>query len=162
MKIARNRRHVSLVPPSPEAEPQVESRPAPVPGVALARVLGRAGAAWRVHMAGGEQTVAADPAIDPALLDEAARSGARVVLELGPAPAIAGVLQTARAIAIGRDGSVDISVKRLAVTVAEEALLKSAGAFLKVGPQELELYGNRLVSRARELYRVLGRMVKIN
>jgi hypothetical protein len=159
MKTARDRRHVSLVPPL-EAAARADAPPAPALG--LARVLGRDGDRWQVQGPAGAQTVAADPAIDPALLDEAARTGARVVLELGPAPVIAGLLQTARAVVIDRGGAVELTVKRLAVTVAEEALLKSAGAFLKIGPQELELYGQRLVSRARELYRVLGRMVKIN
>jgi hypothetical protein len=157
MKSARERR-MALVPESPADE----AAPALAPGLTLGRVLGRAGDGWRVAASGGEHVVAADPSIDPALLDDAARSGARVVLEGGRAPVIAGVLLTARPVTVDRAGSVELEVKRLVVTAAESALLRSPGAFLKVGGDELELYANRLVSRARELYRVLGRMVKIN
>ena len=77
-------------------------------------------------------------------------------------PVIVGVLSTARAVAIGRDGAVDARVRRFAVTVEEEAVVRSRAAFIQVKAAEVELYGNRVVTRARELAQVLARMIKLN
>jgi hypothetical protein len=119
---------------------------------------------WRVRAGGAELVAEADRAIDPALLREAIATGARVVLEAAPGapPVIAGVLATARALTIDRTGAVEAEVRRLALTATEEALLRGPGAFVRLKVDEVELYGKRVVSRARELCRILGRMVKIN
>jgi len=127
----------------------------------LAKVIGREGESCRVLVAGAEWTVTVDPCVDPVLLDEAAASGAWAVVTDGGAPCVLGLLCTSRSLAIDRDGSVDAELKRFHVS-AEEALLKTGGAFLQLKEQEIELYGQRIVSRARELLRLLGRMIKLN
>src|SRR3954468_10416162 len=90
-----------------------EAREAPaLPAVALGVVLGEAGGGrWRVRAGGVERLLAADASVDPALLREAAASGARVVLDAGSeAAVIAGVLATQRALTIDRDGAVTAEV----------------------------------------------------
>jgi hypothetical protein len=141
-----------------------DEEPAPA-SLGLAVVVGAApDGRWRVRAGGADVVADADPAIDPALLREAIATGARVVLEVAPGvpPVIAGVLATARALTIDRSGAVEAEVRRLALTATEEALLRGPGAFVRLKIDEVELYGKRVVSRARELCRLLGRMVKIN
>lgn len=132
-------------------------------GVALGVVEGRAGDGhWRVRVGAELVTAACDPAVDPALVEDARGAGARVVLDLAGAPVIAGVLLTARPVTLGRDGSVSLEVRRFVVTAAEEAMLRTHAAFVQVKGADVESFGNRVVSRARELLKVLGRNVRIN
>src|SRR5262245_36205501 len=137
---------------------------AAAPAVALGVLLAEADGRWRVRLGAGERMVDADPTVDPALLREAMASGARVVLDASDpdAPVVVGALVTARALTVDRSGAVDAQVRRFAITASEETLLRAAGAFVRVAREDVELYGLRVVSRARELCRVLGRMVKIN
>lgn len=117
---------------------------------------------WRVR-AGRETFIAVcDPSVDPALLDEAVRTGARVVVDLADEPVIAGALSTSRAVTYDREGAVLIEARRFVVTAAEEALLRTRAAFVQVKGGDVESFGERVVSRARELLKVLGRNVRIN
>jgi hypothetical protein len=145
----------------------IKRSPAPAPaapGVALAVLLGEVDGRFRARVGGAEHLVTADPSVDPELLREAIRTGARVVLDAAGDgdPVIVGALATARALVIDRTGAVEAKLRRLALTASEEALLAGPGAFVRLKLQDVELYGRRVVSRARELCRVLGRMVKIN
>ncbi len=133
--------------------------PEPPAGIQLGRAIARQGQAFRVRVGGFERELSLDAAVDPALLDEAIASGARVVVE---GDVIVGALTTARAVLIGRDGGVDAQVARFQVTAKDELTLRSAGAFVLLRGGEVELFGNRVLTRARELVKLLGRMVKVN
>jgi uncharacterized membrane protein len=149
--------------PEPEEAPAAPAA-APVAGVTLAVLVGESDGRFRARLAGAEREVAVDASVDPELLREAIRSGARVVLDAsgeGP-PVVVGALATARALTIDRTGAVEAKLRRFALTASDEALLAAAGAFVRLKRDDVELYGKRVVSRARELVRVLGRMVKIN
>ena len=141
-----------------------EAAVAAEPGIALGLLLGELDGRFRARVGGVERLVDVDPSVDPELLREAIRSGARVVLEPTEAGALAvvGVLSTARVLTIDRSGAVEAQVRRIALSASEEALLAAPGAFIRAKREDIELYGRRVISRARELYRVLGRMVKIN
>src|SRR5262249_52768097 len=127
----------------------------------LAKIIARDGDWCRVRVGGSERTVAIDPCVDPALLDEAAASDGWAVVILGLTPCIVGLLRTSRSLTVDRDGSVDAKLKNFRVS-AGETLFKTAGAFFLLKEEEIELYGQRIVSRARELLRLLGRMIKLN
>jgi len=131
-------------------------------GIRLAAVVGREGDRFRVRAGRGELLAACDPSVDPALVEAARESGARVVLEDGPVPVIVGALATRRAVEVGPDEEVRLSVKRFAVEAAEEAVLRTRSAFLRVNGDEVELFGGRILSRARELARVLARAIQLN
>jgi len=138
-------------------------KPAAAAGVALGVVEGRAGdGQWRVRVGTSVHAMACDPSVDPRVVDEAAASGARVVVDLGAEPVIVGALVTARPVTVGRDGVLALEVKRFVVTAAEEAMIRTQSAFVQVKGADVESYGNRVVSRARELLKVLGRNVRIN
>jgi len=135
------------------------------PSVSLAKVVGPAAAGWRVRMGGRPRIVAADASVDPALLEDAAKSGATVVIDEnaeGGGAAIVGVLATSRAVTIDKNGVVDARVKRFRITADEEALLRTMTAFVRLKGDDAEVYGNEVVTRARELCRIFGRMIKLN
>src|SRR5262245_24418160 len=122
---------------------QVQPQPDAAPGIALGVLLAEADGRWRVRLGTGEKMVGVDPTVDPALLREALRSGARVVLDTTDpeAPVVVGALVTGRALTIDRAGDVAAQVRRFKVTAAEEALLSAAGAFVRVAREDVELYG---------------------
>ncbi len=159
MSIAARERRLTAVPGGAAEEgPGRESGS----GVRLARVLGREGDAFRVRVAGAERVAACDPSVDPALVEAAIASGARVVVEDGPAPLIVGGLSTGRAVEVTRDGEVALSVKRFRVAAEEEISLRTRAAFLQVTGGEVEIFGRRIVSRAREVARLLARVIQLN
>ena len=139
-----------------------EVPPAATGGIRLVAVVGREGDRFRVRSGRWERLVACDPSVDPALVEAARASGARVVLEEGPAPVIVGALATRRAVEVGPGEEVRLSVKRFAVEVAEEAVVRTRSAFLRVKGDEVELFGGRILSRAREVARVLARAIQLN
>jgi hypothetical protein len=143
---------------TPTESPRVVYLQAPV---TLARLVAREGDRWRATVGGAEVTLGRDPSVDPALLDEALAQGARVLVEGAP-PEIVGVLQVARSVRVDREGDVDLRVRRFVVTAAEEALVRTAKAFVQLRDDEAEVFGRRVVVRAREIARVLGRMVQLN
>jgi len=132
------------------------------PTLGLAKLIAREGAQWRVEVAGVKRMAGVDGGVDPALLDEAQRLGVRVVLELGSDPLIVGCLHTRRAVTIDADDVVRLRAAAVTVEGRDEVTLKSAGAFVRLKGAEVETYGSRVVHTARELFKVLGRMVKIN
>jgi hypothetical protein len=145
------------------APDQTAQAPRSTPGAALVgRLVDQGADGWWVSLGGEARLVAADPSVDPALLAEAHAQRARVVVEDGPRPAIVGVLLTSRPIVIDRAGVVDVEVERFSVTARREAILKSATAFLRLSAVEAEVYGVRVIARARETAKILARMIALN
>ncbi len=140
------------------------TRPQAAPAsVLLGRAVGPGDGGFRVLVGGRERVVAVHESVDPALLAEAARTGAMVVIDGAASPAqIVGTLQTRRAIAIEPDGAVRASVRALDLAVAERAVVRSQKAFVAVEGDEVELFGQRLLLKAHDVLRALGRLVKIN
>jgi hypothetical protein len=138
-------------------------RPESIQSVALGTVLGQEGERWRVRTAAGEQLLPLDPSVDPLLVDEARAAGARVLLEVGPTGAfVVGVVQTSRALQIDRRGVIDAVVERLSLQAREEVVLKTFSAFLQLKRGEVELRGVRTLVRAREMAKVLARIISLN
>ena len=138
-------------------------RTEPAAVVALGTVLGSEGERWRIRMAGSEQLLPLDPSVDPLLLEEARASGGRVLIEIGACgPAVVGVVQTSRSLRIDRDGVVEARVERLSIQARTEAVLKTFDAFLHLKGPEVELRGVRTLIRAREMAKVLARIISLN
>lgn len=127
----------------------------------LASVVSSEGGSFRIRYVGTERVVACDPSVDPALVEMAIASRARVVVEDGPEPSIVGTLLTGRPLEVDREGNLRASLKRFEVT-ADEALLKTDSAFLWLKGDEVEMFGRRILSRAREVARILARMIQLN
>lgn len=144
-----------------EDEGRGRARPAPwaPPTIALARVRERAGEAWIVEAGGRSWEVGVDPSVDPALVVEAAALGARVVVE---GSTVVGVISTRRAIHMDHEGRVDAEVTSFALKAREELLLKTPGAFVRAKAREIEIYGDRVLTRARDVAKILAAMIKLN
>jgi hypothetical protein len=146
----------------------VRHRAAPGPATAgalsLATVLAKSGGGWRVRAGARTRVVAADPSVDPVLLETCVVSCAHVVIDEAAegGPRIVGALATSPALTIDRAGNVEARVKRLRITASEEALLRTLSSFLRVKGDDVEIFGEDVVTRARELCRLFGRMIKLN
>jgi hypothetical protein len=159
MSIAARERRLTAVPGgAPGEDPGRDAGGA----IRLARAIAREGDAFRVRVGGAEWLAECDPSVDPALVDAAIASGARVVLEDGPAPVIVGALATRRAVEVNRAGEVELAVKRFRVAADEEISLRTDSAFLRARRGEVEIFGRRVLSRAREVVRILARAIQLN
>jgi hypothetical protein len=146
-------------------KPSLEPRPHDGgAGITLAKVMGRVPGGWRVRVGGIERLAMLDGAVDPALVDEAQASGARVVLDTSEPPAvlIVGLLTTARPVSLDRNGDLAVRARRILLDATERALVRLPGAFVEVKQGEIELYANRVVTRAREMAKTLAAMIKLN
>jgi phosphohistidine swiveling domain-containing protein len=129
----------------------------------LAGIVGRAEDRWRVRIGTLEHVVPADPSVDPVLLEEAMRTGARAVLDAsGDVPVIVGLLVTTRSLTVDREGVVDAKVRSLRVAAEEEITLKIPRAFFRMQGEQLETYGQQILTRARGVLRLLGVAIKLN
>lgn len=147
-----------------EGVEEVSAKVLPLHGaVALGVLVGRAeGARWRARIHGQERLVRADDAVDPALLEEAVASGARVLIEGGVDPCIVGAVMTSRPVVHGRDGSVHVRAPELTVEAERVVTLKTPWSFLRLNQSDAELYGQRVVVKAREVARLLARLISMN
>ncbi|MFN0062277.1 MAG: hypothetical protein ACKVPX_07150, partial [Myxococcaceae bacterium] len=101
--------------------------------------------------------------LDPALLEDALARHARVVVDASVAPpVIAGLLMTQRTIVVDAAGGVDAELQHFRVTAREDAMLRTDRAFVRLTSAGVEMLGNRIVVRAREVAKILGRLVKLN
>jgi hypothetical protein len=146
-------RKLVAVPAVPEADAEGT--------ILLGRVLSREGDLFRVRYGGRDRLGACDPSVDPALIDLAIATGARVVIEDAFEPTIVGTLLTRRPVEVDRDGAVHVEATRFEVT-ADEALLKTRSAFLSLKADEVEIFGRRILSRARDVARILAAAIQLN
>ncbi len=131
------------------------------PPITLALVLAREEAGYRVRVGVSEALFELDAAVDPALIDEAIATKARVIVDPST-NSICGVLMTRRALHIDRDGDVRADVRRLEISTAEGALLKTPRSFLQLDDERLELFARETVVRARDAFRALAQLIKLN
>lgn len=161
MKPASQRARRSAAKRSPPA-PAAKAQPLPTGAVLLATVLAEEPGGWRVRIGAQERVVPLDASVDPALVREALADGTRVLLEAGDSPVVVGVVQTSRVLRVDRRGGVDASVERFQVQARQGVTLKTAAAFMQVKGAEVELYGTRVLTRAREVAKILARMINLN
>lgn len=148
--------------PADEVSPPATRAVYAPPPVQLGVVVAREGDRWRVRVGREERLLSRDASVDEALVDEAMATGARVVVDLDEGPAVVGVLLTRRALTVTPDGDVEASVRRFKVSARDEAVLQTPGAFVRAKGDEVELFGARVLTRAREVARILARMIKLN
>ena len=146
-------------PVSIESLPQTD---AVASGPTLARLLGRSEDGYLVEVAGRPCLAAADDDVDPALLADVIARRGRVVLDGSEVqPVIVGVLQTRRTLELDRQGRLVAELDELAVT-ARRILLRAPRTFVQLADGGLELYGDKVLTRARSLAKTLAAMIKFN
>jgi hypothetical protein len=142
-----------------EAAPKLVYTNAPV---LLGRVMERTRAGYIVDLGAVKREMVADPSVDPALIEEAMQRGARVLVDQSGEPCIVGVIATQRSVVIDSEGRVDAKVRSFSVDAREEVLLKVPGAFMRAVGREVEVYGDRVLTRARDLAKIMSAMIKLN
>ncbi|MCP3065268.1 hypothetical protein LXT21_41495 [Myxococcus sp. K38C18041901] len=162
MKPARQRARRAPVKRGSTPKPEASSQPELDGSVRLATVLAEEPQGWRVRLGARDQVLSLDASVDPALVREALEDGARVLVELASPPVLVGVVQTSRALRVDRQGRVDSEVERFELHARQGATVKTAGAFVQVKGSEVELYGTRILTRAREVAKILARMINLN
>ncbi len=161
--VAKSSKEVALVQDeaqSAEPSPRVVYVQAPV---LLGRLVRADGDEWIVRLGGQERTIAVDETVDRALLWDAYERGARVLVDQSDdEPVIAGVVATQRSLVIDTEGHVDVELESMKISARTELLLKTPGAFLRAMDREVELFGDTVLTRARNLAKVLAAMIKLN
>jgi len=132
-------------------------------GLGLAELLaGGSEARWHVRVGTFTLEAEVDPSVDPAFLEECRRDGRRVLITGGARPLIVGALQARRALEIDREGRVNAEVESFHIKATSEVTLQTAAAFIQLKAEEIELYGERVLTRARGLAKTLARMISLN
>lgn len=130
-------------------------------GVCSARLVGhddqRATLVWR----GAADPVDADvaPDVEPELLAAALRDGDRVLVEVseGERPLVVGVLQTR----LRRE--VRITADEIHLEAAKKLVLRAGRAVIRLHDDgEVELLGTRVNAVSRGLFRLVGRVLRLN
>lgn len=142
-----------------EAEPRLVYTQAPV---LLGRIVERGERGWVVDLGPVRRELDADDGVDPALLEEAKEAGARVLVDASATPLIVGVVATRRALSIDADGRVAAKVRSIELSADEEIVFRIPGAFLRAKAREVEVYGERVLTRARNLAKIMAAMIKLN
>jgi hypothetical protein len=130
--------------------------------ILLAKLVEKTDTGWKVDLGTVVREIAVDASVDPSLLHEAYEHGARAIVDASGTPAIVGVVATRRALSIDREGRVDAKVKALEVTAEEQILFKVPGAFVRAKAREVEVFGERVITRARNVAKILAAMIKLN
>lgn len=154
---------VSAEPPPPSQKRLAKPREpaAIVPGLRTARVVTAAGRAAEVLFRGEHLTVTAavSEEVDAEVLKRAADNRDAVLIEVtlnGP-PLIVGVIQTKMPKTISLKGTtVEIEADR-------EILLKTKRGALRIREDgDIELVGSRIMAMSRGLFRIVGKMLRLN
>lgn len=130
--------------------------------VLLGKLVRRDCEEWVVQIGGADRTLRADSCVDPMLLEEAMKRGAKVIIDQSEEPLIAGVVATQRSLVVDREGAVDAELEQFKLTARREVLLKTPGAFIRAKRAEVEVFGNRVLTRGREVARIIAAMIELN
>lgn len=153
---------VSADPPPPSEKRAVKPhRTAEVSGLRTARLITAAGRAAEIMFRGQRVAVVAAVAeeVEAKVLEQAAKNRDSVLVEVSPdaAPLIVGVIQTRM--------PRDISLKgaRIEIEAEQEVLIRSGRGALRIREDgDVELVGSRVVAMSRGLFRLVGKMLRLN
>ncbi len=117
----------------------------------------------RVHLRlrgrGGEVEADVDDDVDLELLRRAEQNGDAVLVEEehGVAPVVVGVVQTRL------PDTLELRARKVVVEGEEEVLIRSGTGALRIRQDgDVELVGSRIMTMSRGLFRLVGRMLRLN
>jgi hypothetical protein len=149
--------------PLPEAAPRPTPAPdaAAIPALRTARVTAvRGKEASIVYRArGAEVTATLDEGVDVDLVKRALTGHERVLVEIDPevGPVIVGVVQTRL------PDVVEIKARKITLDADEELLLRSGRGAMRIREDgDVELVGSRVSTLSRGLFRIVGRVLRLN
>jgi len=153
------------VPASPEQAtapgPLASESTAGSPVLRTARVANIDGSEAQIVYRGRSTPVTAkiDAGVDRGLVARAMAGGEAVLVEVDPeaGPVIVGTVQTRAPEAI------ELKARRIVVEAEEELLLRSGRAAVRLRADgDLEVVGSRISMVSRGLYRIVGRLLRLN
>jgi hypothetical protein len=150
--------------PTPVAESQAFAPARPtkvVDGLRTARVTGLSGLKATVVLRGRPEALDATvaPEVDPAVVADAMASGDSVLVELaeGERPLVVGVLHTRR------PREIRLKATTIQIEGEEEVLLRAGRGALRIRADgDIEVVGSRISAASRGLFRIVGRLLRLN
>jgi hypothetical protein len=128
-------------------------------GLRVARVISVSGGTALIAWRGADARVAATLAkgLEPELVAQAAEEGGTVLVEEGRPALVVGVLQTRRPRELKlRAGSVTIEGE-------QEVLIRAGRAAIRLREDgDVEIVGSRISAASRGLFRLVGRILRLN
>jgi hypothetical protein len=141
---------------------RVEPPPALNPGgggLRVARLVsighGAALIAWR----GSEARVGAviAPGVETELLEQTIEDGGMVMVEDGPPPLVVGVLQTRR------PRKLELTAETVTIEGEREVLIRAGRSAIRLREDgDIEIVGSRISAASRGLFRLVGRILRLN
>jgi len=107
----------------------------------------------------GELSAELAPGVSPAIIEQAVTTGNAVLLECagGAAPLVVGVLQTKM------PDELHVRARRVELEADEEIVLRSGHGALRIRQDgEVEIVGSRISALSRGLFRLVGRILRLN
>ncbi len=149
--------HVTAPAAAAPLAPAAESAPV----VRSARIVSMSGAEVLVALRGQREPIAADVAaeVDRELVERALASGDAVLVEQEPGerPVIVGVLQTRI------PSKLELRAETIHIEADREVLLRAGTAALRIREDgDVELVGSRILHMSRGLFRLVGRVLRLN
>jgi hypothetical protein len=150
---------------SPEAavtpEPRAAAEQPPRAYLAMARVISVKGREAQIVFRGKASPVTAtiDEGVDRALVEGAAARGDMMLVEVDPGatPVVVGMVQR-RA-----PETLELRADRVVIEAGRELLLRSGRGALRIREDgDVELVGSRISTVSRGLFRVVGRILRLN
>jgi len=128
-------------------------------GLRVARIVSVAGGAALIEWRGSASRVAAilAPGLEVELLEQAVEEGGMVLVEDGPPPLVVGVLQTRR--------PRELKIRAGTVTIEgeHEVMIRAGRAAIRLRADgDIEIVGSRISAASRGLFRLVGRVLRLN
>jgi hypothetical protein len=135
--------------------------PEPAPALRTARVTSMAGGSAQITWRGLRQPIAAelDEGVDSELVKRAMEGGDRVLVEIDPAlgPLIVGVVQ--RRV----PSKVELRGETVVIEAEREILLRTGRGAMRIREDgDIEVVGSRISTMSRGLFRIVGRVLRLN
>lgn len=131
------------------------------PGMRTARVVSVDGRSARVLLRGSREEIVAQiaPETEREIIEDAVAQKEPVLLEIGDdgQPLVVGVVQTRR------PSEVHVTGEKIVVEGSREVLLRSGRAALRLREDgDIEIVGSRISAASRGLFRIVGRILRLN
>lgn len=114
-----------------------------------------------VEVGGTEYALQVHPAVSRRLVEEACLHGFLLVVD-SDAGQVLGALQTQSQLYVDEAGDVRAAVRRLIIDVEQSALIRSTSSFFQLDQERIELFSREALVRARDTFRVLATLIKLN
>jgi hypothetical protein len=146
---------------APVPAPVPVPAPAPVPSLRTARLIASQGRAAKIAWRGSSEAIDAvvAPEVDPQLVARAAARSDAVLVEHAPneRPLIVGVVQTRI------PDEVEINARVIRLNAEHEILLRSGTGAVRIREDgDIEIVGSRIAASSRGLFRLVGRILRLN